>query len=393
MEINFNELTVGMELERSIIRNDGTLILKSGTKLTSRTLEHLRKMKGTIEFDGNEVPVFDEVEETIDESLRKETEDNISEFLKRPTEAQAQKIRQNANTIVEKTQGTEEPQFDLENYLSQKNDMSSHAVRVAYFSILLAKIYNDTHDTDNKALINLNDIAVAALLQDAGTMYKDDKKLGELTEVPKGKEMEGLLPGIKETPLDHYDEKYSSIYSYSAVADLKSISNSSKLMILLSGETETGNGPLKMPAAISSRRNSISYGAKIIKVCSVYDNAIKRAMDNETSLEDVVSELGQYAINGVISNEIKELLINKVKLYPYKTRVLLSNGKVATVETSRVGHYDSYKPVVRTCEFPRKRIDLKESMSTTIKSVVGKDKFRGLVEQQIANMKDEATGR
>ena len=119
----------------------------------------------------------------------------------------------------------------------------------------------------------------------------------------------------------------------------------------------------------------------------------RSAIDNETSLEDVISELGQYAINGVVSNEIKELLINKVKLYPHNTRVLLSNGQVATVETCRVGHYDSYKPVVRTCGLSRRRIDLKESTNTTIKSIVSKDKFKGLVEQQIANMKDEATGR
>lgn len=107
----------------------------------------------------------------------------------------------------------------------------------------------------------------------------------------------------------------------------------------------------------------------------------------------VVSEIGQYAINGDISEEIKELLINKVKLYPHNTRVLLSNGQIATVEECRVGHYDSYKPVVCTCGIPRKRIDLKESITTTIKSIVSKERFNGILEQQIAHMKDEATGR
>lgn len=394
MTINFDELTVGTVIESNIIRKDGTLILNKGTKLTSGILARLRNLNGTIMFQDEDPLSVDEVKETVDESLRRETEDSITEFLNNPTETQAQKIKQNADKIVEKTQESEDPQFDLENYLSQENDSISHAVRVACFSILLAKLYNNTVPAiNNKALINLNDIATAALLQDAGTIYKDDRKLSELTEVPQSQEMKELFPGIKETPLDHYDENYSSIYSYSAVAGLKSISNSAKLMILLARESEKGDGPLKMPAAISSRRNSILYGAKIIKVCNVYDNAMKRAIDNETSLEDVVTELGQYAINGDISNEIKELLINKVKLYPYNTRVLLSNGQVATVETSRVGHYDSYKPVVRTCGISRKRIDLKECTNTTIKSVVSKDKFKGLVKQQIADMKDEATGR
>lgn len=394
MKINFDELTVGTVIERNIVRKDGTLILNKGTKLTNGILERLRNLGGTIKFDGEEPPAYEEVQESVDESFREEIQGNLDEFLSHPTEAHAKKIKENANMIVEKTQRSDEPQFDLEDYLKQKNDTTSHAVRVACFSILLARFYNDTLQAQNsKALINLNDIAVAALLQDAGCMYKDPKKLAELTDIPKSKGMEDLFPAIRETPLDYYDENYSSIYSFSAVANLDSISNSAKLMILLAGESEKGDGPLKMPVAISSRKNSILYGAKIIRVCSAYDNAMKRAIDSDSSLEDVVSEIGQYAVNGDISNEIKELLINKVKLYPQNTKVLLSNGQVATVENCRVGHYDSYKPVVRTCGISRRTIDLKESINTTIKSIVSKDKFKGLVEQQIAYMKDEATGR
>ena len=41
----------------------------------------------------------------------------------------------------------------------------------------------------------------------------------------------------------------------------------------------------------------------------------------------------------------------------------------------------------------KKRIDLKESITTTIKSIVSKERFNGILEQQIAHMKDEATGR
>ncbi len=398
MEIDFNKLEVGTVLERNIIGKDGTLVLSKGTKITSENLQRLRNFRSRISYDGEEpqksLTVVEEVKETVDETFRKEIEGNIDEFMSHPTETQAKKIKEDARMIVEKTQRGGEPQFDLEDYLSTKNDTTSHAVRVACFSILLAQFYNDTvQDKDNSALVNLNDIATAALLQDVGSIYKDPKKLGELTEVPKSKGMEELFPGIKETPLDYYDENYSSIYSFSAVAKLDSISNSAKLMILLAGETEKGDGPLKMPEVISRKRNGILYGAKIIRVCSIYDDAMKHAIQSDTSLEDVVSEIGQYAINGDISEEIKELLINKVKLYPHNTRVLLSNGQIATVEECRVGHYDSYKPVVCTCGIPRKRIDLKESITTTIKSIVSKERFNGILEQQIAHMKDEATGR
>jgi len=388
MGINVDELMEGMVLEKNIRRRDGALIVNKGTILTPRIIERLRNLSGHINFEGNEATDMDEVKETVEESLRKDTENCLNDFFNNPTEAKIQKIKDNADEIVEKTTQTNDPQYDLNAYAEQENGPASHAVRVAFFSILLAKIYNDSLQISNKQeSINLQDVAVAALLQDAGTMYKDDNRLNTLTEIPNIKGMEQLFPGIKETPLDHYDERYTPVYSYCAVADKNNISNSAKLMILLSKEPENGKGPLKMPASISSRRNSILFGAKIINVCSVYDNAMKRAIDNNTSLEDVVAELWQYAINGSISNEMKELLINKVKLYPYRTRVLLSNGEVATVETSRFGQYDSYKPVVRTCGFPRRRIDLKENLNTTIKSVVSKDKFKDLVEQQIEDMK------
>lgn len=74
MEINFGELTVGMVIERNIIRKDGTLILNKGTKLTSGLLARLRNLEGTIKFEGDEPQVFEEVDEEVDESLRKETE-------------------------------------------------------------------------------------------------------------------------------------------------------------------------------------------------------------------------------------------------------------------------------------------------------------------------------
>lgn len=398
MEINFEELTVGTVLERNIVGRDGQLVLSKGTKISAATLERLRNFRTSIRYDGEEPaqkkPLFDEVEETVDEKFREEVEIDIEGFMSQPTEAKAQKIKEEANIMVERTRKGGEPQFDFEDYLSGKQDTNSHAVRVACFSILVARFYNDALQAqNNKALINLNDIAVAALLQDVGSIYKDPEKLRELTEIPKTQGMEDLFPGIRETPLDHYDENYSSIYSFAAVAKLDSLSNASKLMILLAGEDEKGEGPLKMPEAISQRRNSILYGAKIVRVCSAYDDAMKHAIERDSSLEDVISEIGQYAINGDISNEIKELLVNKVKLYPQNTRVLLSNGQVATVENCRVGHYDSYKPVVRTCGIPRKTIDLKETMNTTIKSIVSKDKFKEIVEQQIEDMKNEATGR
>lgn len=392
MEINFEELMEGSTLEKSIVRKDGTLILNKGTVLTRGIIDRLRKLKNVIKYDGEENSKEDEIEETVEVDLRHDTEDDLNEFLNNPTATQIQKVKENLNKIVENIKSSGDPQYDLEMYSEQPQDNFSHDVRVACFSILLAKLYNDTLKNPNKQeLINLRDIAVAAALKDVGVIYKDSSRLSQIKEIPNVSVMEPLFPGIKDTPLDHYDEKYSSVYSYCAVANMENVSNATKLMILLSKEPENEKGALKIPTSISSRRNSIIYAGKIINVCNVYDNAMKQAIDNNVSLENVVAELGQSAVNGMISNEIKELLINKVKLYPYKTRVILSNGQGAVVEESRVGQYDSYKPVVYTRPYPGKKIDLRESTNITIKSVLSKSKFKNLMKDQIEDMKNIAS--
>ena len=89
--------------------------------------------------------------------------------------------------------------------------------------------------------------------------------------------------------------------------------------------------------------------------------------------------------------QVTENRVNKVKLYPYKTRVILSNGQGAVVEESRVGQYDSYKPVVYTRPYPGKKIDLRESTNITIKSVLSKSKFKNLMKDQIEDMKNIAS--
>lgn len=385
MEINIDDLREGTILDKAIERADGTLILTKGTILTRGIIQRLSKLSN-IRFAEDQS--LNEVQETVDLNLRNATEDALNEFLKNPNNSNMQEIRENTRKIVEMIESSEELQYDLEAYLRQPNDGSSHSVRTSCFSILLAKMYNDSlRNSDKKFRINLNDIAVAAVLQDVGLIYKDKERIKEIKEIPNADVIERFLPGIKDTPLDEYDERYSTVYSYCAVAEMKGISSAAKLMILLSKEPETGKGCLKVPTEVNARRSDFLYGAKIINVCSVYDSSMKRTIDNKDSLEEVVSELGYDARNGIVNSEIQELLINRLKLYPIKTRVVLSTGEVAVVQESRVGQQDSYKPVVYTRPYPGRRIDLKETTNITIKSILSKEMFESLVKDQIQDMK------
>lgn len=385
MKVDISELNEGTLLERTIEREDGTLLLTKGTKLTNAIIQRLKRLDN-IRFSEDELS-NEEVEETVNPDLRSATEDSLKEFLKNPSDSNMEKIKENTKKIVETIEDTQNAQYDLEMYLKQTNDMSSHCVRVACFSILLAKIYNNNLKKSNQGpLIDLNDIAIAAVLQDVGTMYKDKQIPNIEKKIPDS--VERVLPGIKDTPFDTYDEQYLPVYSYCAVAGMRNISSAAKLMILLSKEPETGDGCLKLSTETSKKRTDFNYGAKIINVCNMYDNSMKQTIDNGNSLEEVVSELGYYARNGIINNEIQDLLFNNVRLYPIKTRVVLSNGEVAVVENSRVGQQDSYKPVVHTRPYPGQRIDLKETTNVTIKSILSKEMFKKIVKDQIEDTKN-----
>lgn len=397
MEINFDELKENVTLERSIFRRDGTLLINKGTKLTGNMIERLRKLGNSIKFEGDEEQTeppkapdgIPDAKQTVDEALATDTEEQLSEFINHPTEIQVQKIKDNVNKIVDKTLEVEEPQFDLDMYSQHENESMAHAVRVACFSILLARLYNSTvNSSDKTQQIDLRDIAVAAVLQDVGVTYKDSEKIKEVRDIIKESGLEPLFSGIADTPFTYYDEDYAGVYSYCAIANMDNVSKAAKLMVLLSKEPDVEMGTLKVPPFIKEKRNSVIYGSKIINVCNIYDNAMKQAIDEKHSLEEVIAQIGHYALNGIINPEIKELLINRVKLYPYKTRVILSNGRLATVEESRVGQYDSYKPVVRLRPYAGKLIDLAEVQNITIKSVVCKDEFNRLMQQQIEEMKN-----
>lgn len=384
-----NELKPGTKLTKSIVREDGTLILNKGTTMTDAIMERLGKFNN-IRF------LEDEVEETVDSNLRSDTEDALDEFLKNPNDSNIEKVRSNAERIVEMIESSEDLKYNLGEYFKETDNKSSHSVRTACFSILLAKAYNDSlKDSHKKGTINLKDIAVAALLQDVGTIHRDSTTFNEMTQIPKENVIERFLPGIKDTPFDEYDERYSQVYSYCTIAEMKEISTASKLMILLSKEPETEHGALKVSPEVSKRRTDFLYGAKIINACSIYDNAIKRVVSNRQSLEEVVAELGYCAKNGIINSEVLELLMNTLRIYPRGTKVLLSTGEAAVVLQGRTGQYDSVKPVVSTSvaqdrnsdRNKGRKIDLSEVTDITITSVLSEEMFESLVKNQIEDMK------
>ncbi len=393
MVVNVRNLMVGMVLAAAIMTKDGKLLGKPGLVLDERKIELIKNRQDEIEF----IEIEGE-ETTISVASINQAKDSLRNVKNSLSISDVNDMKDAMNTIANEISKNEDAfESNILSYMHEI-DTFAHPVRVACLSMVIAELYNKDLKTNNpnideKSLINLEDIAMAAVLHNIGEDYKEQNKFNKITKIVNVNidRLGQHFPGIKDTPLDKYDEKYSSVYSCSIASGMKNISGNTKMMMLLSNEPETGEGCLKLSPEFSKRKDPNIYGAKIIHMCDLYDKLLKETIDGEkASLENVISLIEYYSINGEINREVEQLLINNVKLYPKYTQVLLSTGEIAEVRKSFLGdEQDAYKPIVWTVAPPRRSIDLRYARNITIKSIIGK-KNSDLMRQQINSGKKSA---
>lgn len=404
-----NKLEPGMKMPAQLKRKDGIILVEKDRVVTERTIKQLKNMKDRIEhiqLDDMEPKEADDMlnidrkpKETVEVKVIEEVEECLKEISKNFNASTVQDIKKSMKGIVSSIEESTEFQHNIERrYIQQLNDKSSHSVIVACFSILLAKRYNDRLRVLNpklskEALIKLEDIAMAAVLQDIGKICEDKenlKKIPPLEEIPSVKDIQDKLPAIKDVPLDRYDERYSSVYSYLLLESLKedTINKDIRMMVLLSNEPETGKGCLKVPNQISTQKRPNVEGAKVIHICDIFDKSMKRAIEQEHSLEEVASEINQYAVDGTINRQLGEIFMKNVQLYPINTRVVLSDNRIARVIKNYYNKYDVYKPTVQIVA-TNEIIDLRKCTDITIKSIITKLLYPKLVSDQVQAMKNK----
>ena len=404
-----SKLQVGMKMPVQLKRKDGVILVEKDRIVTERTIEQLKRLKDRIEhikLDDMDSKDADEIlnigrkpKETVEVKVIEEVESCLKELANNFNSSTVQDIKGSMDEIVNSIEKSTEFQHNIERrYIQQLNDKSSHSVIVACFSILLAKRYNDKLKALNPKLskddlIKLEDVAMAAVLQDIGKICEDSenlKKIPPMEEIPGMKDIQERLPAIKDVPLDRYDERYSSVYSYLLLGGLKegTINKDVRMMVLLSNEPETGDGCLKLPKQISTQKRPNIEGAKVIHICDIFDRAMKRAIEQEHSLEEVASEINQYTVDGTVNEELGQIFMKNVQLYPINTRVVLSEGRIARVIKNYYNRYDVYKPTVQVVATGQ-IIDLRNRTDITIKSIITKLLYPKLVSDQVQAMKNK----
>ena len=87
--------------------------------------------------------------------------------------------------------------------------------------------------------------------------------------------------------------------------------------------------------------------SKIIHLCCIYDDLLKKAIVSNQPLENVVSALELYSLNGMLDKELTDLFIKHVPLYSVGIKVKLSDDKIAIVKETFTERINNYKPIVQ----------------------------------------------
>ncbi len=396
MKININDAIPGMMLEEPIVRNQVVLVGKN-EPLTPAIIKKLKDRFAIESIDivsGEKSNEEENMEDTISEKLFLQTKEAL---LKHDIE----KIEENATHMVSAVLKSidfngsfSNLKYNLEhcntlNKTAIENSLD-HSIRVATFSIILTYLYNDhikrmVKDKQEleRRLINYKDITLAALLHDSGKFQRDQALLERVQSLLNTPRLINSLQELSSIPKDRFDDRYTEFYSFCLSHEFEGLSDNTRIMILLSNENENNTGPLKVKGFNQENLPGKMVGAKIIHLCSLYDDYLSHCINTKESLENVVAILGQAANRGVINSQLTNIFLNNVPIYPLGTEVKLSNGEKGTVVKTFTGYNFATRPVVRLTT-NRKIVRLKEETSIVISGICyNNDLVDSLVNDQL----------
>lgn len=405
MRTDLETVVPGMILEASIIKDD-VLLVPKGMQLTPALINRLKTF-GITSVDivseknlVNKISSTDDVNSDVEFTVTDSLTDDVREAL---LENNIEKIEDSASKMVEAIKdsidldgGFSNFKYDLQSY-KKDTDSLDHSIRVAAFSIVLAHLYNEqlkksfnVYDKTDDRLINLDEVAVAALLHDRGRNCYSDDTLKNIEKLSNNDKLRNILPGLANVPISVYDDKYIPVYSLALINDDPRLSDNIKYMVLYSSEMENGNGPLR--AKGFDKNNLFSYisGAKVLHLCSLYDDYLSHCVHENESFENIVTIIGHAASHGVINENLANLFLNSVPIYSVGNKVLLSTGEQATVIKSSTGYTDTTRTQVRV-DSSGKVINLEEVTNITIMRIADLS-LEDIVDEQLTEV-DKRIGK
>lgn len=327
MDVNINNLEPGMVLAETIyIANYKIPLICTGEVLTENIIEKLKKINSLKSVRVLNKEFADKIfKNTVDSDIRDMA---VSALRSRDIDLAIK----SASIISSKVLSSNEYSYNILKYLLNATSKDDATINIVEFSCAFAKIYNEYND-DRKFDIDVNDIAMSAILHNAGSYFRES--IGEIKKLPVVNLSPEKFPkySAKAFQVDSdedYSYSYEPLYAYSLIKDNYNLSNNSKVTVLIQCETEKGNGHLGYD--LSKVDNKSKVMAQIIQLAVLYERLLETVIKDENKKPgDVITGIRNAAATGIINKELTELIIKHMPFYSKGVKVMLSNASIGEV--------------------------------------------------------------
>lgn len=302
-------LKAGMILAKSIIGDNGSLLVKSGNTISETILNRMVSMG----FQGAyiEVPTFSDI--IVDDVISDDIRAAAFEALRQQHIVEAVQI---AKKMVRELKYKETLKLDLLDIKNDKNYVYKHCVSVAVFSIVLGIGLGLNEE-------QLENLSVAGLLHDLGKL-DIKKKVLNAKHIYNEKEMDEM----KKHPMNAYE----------ALKDYPFISSVSRNSILFHHENLDGSGYYNISG------EKLGIFPRILRVADTYDALTARRKYREAQSPADAIEYIMSNVGTLFDKDVVDVFTKRFPIYPIGFTVRLSNHELAVIVSNEVS---SLRPQVR----------------------------------------------
>ena len=307
--VPFEHIQAGMILGRSILNDNGGILIKDGAAVSDAAMKHISNLGIQGVYIKDEV-VDDIVPEDI---VSEKTKNGIYDALALGDYSRCVAL---AKTMVSEIKYAKELTINLVDFKTFKNYEFHHCASVAMYCTVMGYKLGLKEE-------QLNNLAIAAVLHDIGK-FDVKKRVLNSKKIYDDKQMDEMMK--------------HPMYSYEALKDNPNVSSVSRNTILFHHENLDGSGYYKVSA------EKIGTPARIIRIVDTYDAlTATRRHRNAFSPAAAFRCLAQDA-GKIYDKELVRTFISTFPMYPLGFKVKLSDGQEVVV----VGQTeDMERPIVR----------------------------------------------
>lgn len=294
--LRIENIKPGMILAKSIIGDNGNLLVKDQNAISENVLKRMISMG----FQGAyiDVPVYSDiiVTDVIPDELRAGAFDALrnGDFMA---------CVPIAKQMVEVLKYKQMMKMDLLDIKTDKNYLYKHCVSVAVFSVVMGAGLGLTIE-------QLENLAVAGLLHDIGKL-DIKKKVLNAKHIYNEEEMDEM----KKHPMN----------SYEMLKEYPNISSVTRNSILFHHENIDGTGYYHIAG------EKLGLFPRILRVADTYDSMTAHHPYKQPSSPAEAIEYIMAHVGTIFDKEVVEVFVKKFPVYPIGFTVKLSNGKDAVV--------------------------------------------------------------